>query len=164
MQFLQTICTIALITAPALMAQSTNIALPQVHTSGPIGLTATDAARWNVLNPPSPAPIVSPTCSVTLSFRNSQGQVIKTETVTLKAGGSSSLTLHTTDFPSTGNPTGMYALAVVPVTGPVDEPTGTCVIVTSMEIFDTATGKTSALTKGEVVRPRGGPPIILDAR
>jgi hypothetical protein len=75
MQFLNIISTVILLTTVA-AAQSTAIALPQVYTSGPVGLTSLEAARWNVLNPPMPAPMVSPTCSVTISFHNGQGEVI----------------------------------------------------------------------------------------
>ena len=44
----------------------------------------------------------------------------------------------TLDFPSTSNPTGIYALAVVLVTGPTNQPTpiGTCTIVTTTEIVE----------------------------
>jgi hypothetical protein len=166
MKFLYTVCTVTILSATSAMAQGPAIALPQVYTSGAVGLTSIESARWNVVNPPLPAPIVGPTCSVTLSFANSQGEVLKTESVTLKAGESRSLTLRATEFPSTGNPTGLYALAVVPVTGPVDQPTPsmTCTLVTTMEVVDTATGRTSALTKGELVRPTGLLPASEGAR
>ncbi|HYI93536.1 MAG TPA: hypothetical protein VEX68_08335 [Bryobacteraceae bacterium] len=73
------------------------------------------------------------------------------------------------DFPSTGNPTGIYALAVVPVTTPTDQPTptGTCTIVTTTQIFETATRKPLAVSNGTQVRPGGlqpaDPPVILPA-
>jgi hypothetical protein len=165
MRYLYTLCTAAILSVTSAAAQSPLIALPQVYTSGPFGLTSADSARWNVLNPPLPAPIVSPTCSVTLSFSNSQGEVLKRESVTLRAGESRSLTLNANDFPSTGTPFGLYALAVVPVTGPVDQPTprGTCTLVTSVEVIETATSKTLALTRGKLVRPTGLLPATLGA-
>jgi hypothetical protein len=169
MGLIYTVFTLAILSTAPAAAQTTAIALPQVHTSGSIGLTSADSVRWNVLNPPMPAPIVAPTCNVTLSFLNGPGNVLKTETVTLKAGESRSLTLSAADFPSGGNPTGIYALAVVPVTGPTDQPTptGTCTIVTTAEIIETATGKTLAVSNGTQVRPGGlqpaDPPVILPA-
>jgi hypothetical protein len=142
------------------VARETLIALPEVYTAGSIGLSGLQAARWNVLNPPLPAPIVGPTCSVTLSFRDGSGNVIKTESVTLKAGESRSLTMRSTDIPSTGNPTGLYALAVVPITAPNDEPAGrTCTLFTTLEVVDPATGATQAVTRGELVKPRGLIPL-----
>jgi hypothetical protein len=169
MRVTYTVLTLAILSTALAVAQTTAIALPQVYTSGAIGLTSADSVRWNVLNPPMPAPIVAPTCSVTLSFLNGPGNVLKTETVTLKAGESRSLTLSAVDFPSTGNSTGIYALAVVPVTVPADQPTptGTCTVVTTTEVFETATGKTLAVSNGTQVRPVGlqpaGPPVILSA-
>lgn len=147
----------ALLFAAAATAQTTAIALPQLYASGPIGLNGLETARWNVLNAPMPAPIVGPACSVTLSFHDGQGNQIKKETVTLKAGESRSLSLLSTDFPSTGTPTGLYALATVPVTAPVDgQPTGSaCTLVTTIEIVETSTGATRAVSKGEQVRPSG---------
>lgn len=160
MQFLKKISTVILF-AVAASAQSPAIALPQVYTSGPIGLTSLEAARWNVLNPPLPAPMVAPTCTVTVSFHNGQGDVIKDQSITLKAGESRSLTLSPNEFPSTGFPTGLYALAVVPLTAPVDqpEPRGTCTLVTSLEVVESATGRTTALTRGQLVELAGLRPL-----
>ncbi len=137
--------------------QSPAIALPQVFTSGSIGLTSGQSARWNALNPPWPAPIVAPTCSVTLSFASGSGEVLKQETVALKAGESRSLLLDANEFPSTGNPTGIYALAVLPVTGPADQPTprSTCTLVTNLEVVDSSTGRTTVVLGGSPVRPTG---------
>jgi hypothetical protein len=151
------IITLMLLSAVGTAAQTPAIALPWVYTSGPVGLTSPESARWNVLNPPLPTPIVGPTCSVQLSFSSGRGEILKRESVTLKAGESRSLVLSANEFPSTGNPTGLYALAVVPVTGPVDQPAprGTCALVTTLEVIDTALGKTSVLTRGERVQPIG---------
>jgi hypothetical protein len=137
-------------------AQTTQIALPQVYASGAIGLNGQETARWNVLNPAFPAPIVGPTCSVTLSFHDGRGSRVRAETFTLKAGETRSLSVLSTDIPSDGNPTGIYGLATVPLTGPTDQPTGpTCSLVTTMEVVDTATGETKAITRGEIAQPGG---------
>ena len=90
-----------------------------------------------------------------VSFHDGQGNRIKFGTVAFKAGESGSLSLLSTDLPSTGNPTGLYALATVPP-APVDQHGGpTCTLVTTMEVVETTTGATLGLTKGELVRPTG---------
>jgi hypothetical protein len=144
-----------ILTATLAVAQSPAILLPHVYSSGAVGIVPGQTAKWSIVNPPSPAPIVGPTCSVTLSFANEQGEVLKNASVTVKPGESRSLDLKHSDFPSIGNRAQVHALAVIPVTGPVDQPTpqGTCTLVPTLEIVDDATGKTSAVTEGTLVQP-----------
>lgn len=161
MQHLSTFLAVTLLCAAPALAQDPKIALPEVYTAGSAGLTSPESLRWNVLNPPLPAPIVGPMCSVTLSFHTGQGELLKSETITLKAGESRSLILSATEFPSTGNPTGIYAVAVLPVTGAVDQPQATCPLITTMEVFDSATGKSSSVTRGARVRRTGLRPAAV---
>src|SRR5688572_30045744 len=57
------------------------ILAPHVYASGAVGITRGQTARWNVVNPKIPAPTAGGTCSVTLSIANSNGNVLKSESV-----------------------------------------------------------------------------------
>ena len=155
MQIVHKLCFGMILSGTLAVAQSPTILLPQVYASGAMGITTGQTAKWNIVNPPSPAPIVGPACSATLSFANEQGAVLKSISVTAKPGESRSLDLSHSDFPSIGDRVQVHALAVVPVTGPVDQPApqGTCTLVPTLEIIDNATGKTSAVVEGTLVRP-----------
>ena len=72
-------------------------------TSGVVGITAGQTARFNVLYPTAPAPILQPICSVALTFADDQGNTLKSTTVPqFTAGKSVSLDLNG-DTDLTGN-------------------------------------------------------------
>ena len=69
-------------------AQPTPIQNQQV-TSGVLGITTGQTARWNVLYPTAPAPVLQPVCSVDLSIADDQGNTLKTRTVSPFTAGKS---------------------------------------------------------------------------
>jgi hypothetical protein len=98
----------------------------------------------------------TPTRSVALSFTDSQGVVLKSETVSLKPGESRFLDLNAdADLHTEATCNAIHALAVVPVTGPVDEPTarGTMPVLPTLELVDNRSGQTTILVEGTLVRP-----------
>jgi hypothetical protein len=133
---------------PAILAQ-------HVYASGAVGITRGQTARWHVVNPRSPVPHTGPTCPITLSFINAQGRVLRTSSVTLKPGESGLLELKVDDLLPDGTGGPIHAEATVPATGPVDEPGSriNCAILPTLEIVDNASGRTSVLLEGSLVRP-----------
>ena len=67
----------------------------QQLTSGVVGLTAGQTARWNVLYPTAPAPILQPLCSVTLNIADDQGKILKTLAVSQFVAGEAFLWIST---------------------------------------------------------------------
>ncbi len=136
-----------------------------VYASGAVGITRGQTARWHVVNPRLPIPTTAPVCSVTLSFTNAQGEVLKSDSVSVKPGESRSLDLNAdSDLPPGGTRSAIHAQAVVPVTGPVDELTGrgTCPLLATLEVVDNRSGQTSILMEGTLVRPVA--PIAREGR
>ena len=106
----------------------------QQLTSGVVGLTAGQTARWNVLYPTAPAPILQPLCSVTLNIADDQGKILKTDNVSqFVAGKSISLDLNA-DTDLTGiSRTEIHGFSVAP--------TG-CNFTGTLELIDNITQKT----------------------
>jgi hypothetical protein len=120
---------------------------PQVYSSGAAAIAAGQTARWSVANPPQQTP-PSEECSATLAFINEANAVLKTETVTVRAGEIRFLELKDSDAPATGNRIVFHAHALVPVAA--GRP---CGVIPTLEIFDNATGKTSVFATGTLLRP-----------
>ena len=106
----------------------------QQLTSGIVGIVAGQTARWNVVYPVAPAPILQEVCSVTLSIVDDQGDVLKTTSVSeFVAGKSVSLDVNA-DTDLAGKPrTEIHALSI----GHLG-----CNFTASLELIDNITQKT----------------------
>jgi hypothetical protein len=158
MQTTHRLLSATVLTAALAAAQGQLTFPPQVYSSGAVGITTGQTAKWNVVYPPSQTSGSAPACSATLSFADEHGAVLRTESISIKPGESRSLELKDSDIPSTGNRVVVHALAVAPVTASGDQPSqsSTCALASTLEIFDNATGKTSVLAAGILVRPQAG--------
>jgi len=125
---------------PTVMLGQTNT--PETIVVGPQGLTVGQTARLNVLAPGLPAPFATGVrCPATLAILSSDGSVIKSQDVVVNPN--QILSLDVTDAEAA-------ALGRVQLSGKVlIPPAGTagsyCTLVPTFEIFDTATGKTTAV-------------------
>jgi hypothetical protein len=130
---------------PAILAQ-------HVYASGAVGITTGQKARWNIVNPHLPAPLTGATRAVMLRFFSADGDVLKTDSVSLKPGESGSLELV---LPRGSAAAVIHATAVVPITGPTDEPTahGGPPLLPTLEVVDADSGRTLSLTEGARVQP-----------
>ena len=110
----------------------------QQQTSGVIGITPGQTARFNVLYPTAPAPILQPLCSATLTIADDQGKVLKTSNIPqFTAGKSVSLDLNA-DTDLAGNPrTEVHAFSVAPAG---------CNFTGTLELIDNVTQKTEVVT------------------
>ena len=145
---------------------------PQVLTLGMVGLAPGQTARLNALNLPGccalaerPTQILSVPCNMTLSFMDDQAATLKTATMTIDSGKAVHLDMARDevngDSPSSRVQIRGVILQVVtpprpPVTpAPIPWPFG-CSVAPTLEIFDSATGKTST-----VLASASGVPTIL---
>jgi hypothetical protein len=114
-------------------AQSPLTQLERV-TSGVVGITPGQTARFNLLYPTVPAPILQILCSATLVFADDQGKALKMTTVSqIIAGRSVSLDLNA-DTDLAGSPrTQVHAIS----TGPSG-----CAFTGTLEVIDNNTQKT----------------------
>jgi len=125
--------TVLLLNGTMAVAQPILIQNQQL-TSGVVGITAGQMARWNVLYPTAPAPILPPVCSVALNITDNQGRNLKTNTFSgFIAGKSVSLDLNA-DTELTGMlRTEIYASALAPAG---------CNFIATLELIDNITQKT----------------------
>lgn len=144
-----------------LMAQTTTLpSLPQAlvfhqsFTTGMVGFTVNQTARLNVLNLnpiPATSATQSPNCTVELQFFDDKNSLLKQSVVpNFAPGTTTSFDLTRAIVTSETAPRAEIRGVVVvnPVPTPVESPapTGYCSVMTTLEIFDAATGSTVALT------------------
>jgi hypothetical protein len=115
------------------VAQSPGLQNQQV-TSGVVGIVPGQTARFNLLYPTAPAPILQPLCSVTINIAADQGKILKTSTVAqFTAGRSVSLDLNgDTDLGGTSR-TQIHAFSIA---------AAGCNYVATLELIDNITQKT----------------------
>jgi hypothetical protein len=139
-------CVLTL-TATILSAQSTP-ALPAVQTTPMIGLADGEIARLNLLNPGVLAPATGITCSVSVSFLDSNGTVLKTGSLAIPPGQSMSIDLlSNVDLGlAYSDRREIRALIATPAVTPVVTSSTTtapaCKLIPTLEIFDSTTGRT----------------------
>jgi hypothetical protein len=157
-----------LLSGAPLLAQIVSIpTFAPAVTTGAVGLAASQTAQLNVvnLNTASAGATTTPTvqCQVQLEFWDAQGKLVKSLLIpSLAPGATASLEIKLTDVTTNTSPLRTEVRGVVrrttptPVTGgtttpaPIAQPIAfipaSCAVATTLEIFDTATGVTQALT------------------
>jgi len=119
----------------------------QTVTFGMAGLAANQVARLNVLNP---AVLAGPSaCSAEVSFLDSQGTVLKTDTFQIREGTAAFLDLDWSEVNSSADRIQIRAtlkttqiIAGPPPQGPA---ASVCALFPTLELFDKDTGKTTIL-------------------
>ena len=134
MNTLLTLSCVAIVTGGLAVAQQSPLTQNGQVTSGVVGITPGQTARFNVLYPTAPAPILQIVCSATLVFADDQGYVLKTKDVSqLTAGKSVSLDLNADTDTAGSSRTQIHAFSV--------SPSG-CVYVATLELIDNVTQRT----------------------
>lgn len=136
------------------------VSIQQTMTTGMVGLTANQTARLNVLNlvaVPATATNASANCTVQLQFFDAQNKELNHSVVNSFApqtAASLDQTLPPQTIASLSPPPAppraqiRGVVTINPMPAPVGSPavTGYCSVMISLEIFDTTTGSTVALT------------------
>ncbi len=139
-------CTFV-ISASILCAQSTP-ALPAVQTTPMIGLADGEIARLNLLNPGVLAPATGVICAASVSFVDGDGTVLKTGSLNIPPGKSMSFDLlSSVDLGlAYSDRREIRALVAMPAATPVATSSTTaapaCKLISTLEIFDSTTGRT----------------------
>lgn len=147
--------------APVARAQTTTspIAFTQTMTSGIVGVAASQTARLNAYYPGPLAPYATGAlCSAQVSFTDDQGNVLKTEAITVKPGQSVAVdfTPSTQQSSAVSGRVELRASVSVPLATPVTPgtpgpmpgiavPLAFCSLSPTLEIFDNDTLKTQVL-------------------
>jgi hypothetical protein len=140
-------CAFAM-SAAILSAQSTPALLPAVQTTPMVGLADGEIARLNLLNPGVLAPATGVICSATVSFVDGGGTVLKTGTLSIPPGKSMAFDLlSNVDLGlAYSDRREIRALVATPAVTPVATSTTSaspaCKLISTLEIFDSATGRT----------------------
>ncbi len=135
----------------------TPIAMQQTYTTGMVGFTANQTARLNVfnLNPSNvttaPGAQAPANCTVELQFFDNKGTMVSQNVVPNFAPGASTsfdLTRAAVTSETTSRAEIRGVVVVNPAPTPVGSPAavGYCNVVSTLEIFDSTTGSTVALT------------------
>jgi hypothetical protein len=165
----RTLLTLAglLLSGTVLWAQTVSIpTFAPAVTTGAVGLAASQTAQLNVVSLTTASiTTTTPTvaCQVQLEFWDAQGKLVKSLSIpNLAPGAIASLEIKLTDVTTNTSPLRNEVRGVVrrtttpPPTGVSTTPTPTpqpitfipfsCSVATTLEIFDTSTGVTQALT------------------
>jgi len=136
-------------------AQTAILANSQYVTFGMVGLSSSQTARLNAFGLPTGGPIIAgASCGVTFDFYDATGKSLKTGSTTVAQGDAVNFDLAWTDITApTSNTTtnrveirGTVRAGLVSTsTGgtPVTPVAGSCSVLPTLEIFDTATGQTT---------------------
>jgi hypothetical protein len=146
-------CVLAL-SACALSAQ----AIPAtVQTTGMIGVADAQTAQLNLLNPGVLPPAIGVICTAAVSFVDANGVVVKTGTLTVPPGQSKALAIRSdTDLSVVvaGDRREIRAVISIPAFFPPNATAtaalGACKLIPTLEVLDTASGRT-LVTLGHVV-------------
>ena len=142
------------VSAAGLRAQ-TSLGLQNLQTTGIVGLASTQTAQINLLNPGVQAPALGVICSATVSFIDDSAKVLKSKTLTVIPGQSQSFAIQgDTDVNlASGQRTQIRVTIGIPPYPPPSSASGAaataCKVIPTLEIFDTATGRT-LVTMGHV--------------
>ena len=127
----------------------------QQLTSGVVGITAGQTARWNVLYPTSPDPILQPICSVDLTIADDQGNILKTTNVSQFTGGKITSLAVNGDTDLTGRSrVEIYAMSVAPVG---------CNFIGTLELIDNTTQRTVVVAGSKQTHPALRPNWLDDS-
>lgn len=151
-------CAFALVSAASMAQTPISAPIPEVRTTGMIGIADTQTARLNLLNPGIQSNAVGVVCTAKVSFLDGNGNVLKSGTLVVSPGKSAALDLRSdTDLSlATNERKEIRAQITIPastVPPPSTAPTAaaeSCKTVPTLEIFDTVSGRT-LVTLGHTV-------------
>ena len=124
-------------------------AIPEVRTTGMVGIADAQTAQFNLLNKGVQPPATGVVCTAVVSFVDSNGTILKTATVTVAPGNSASVILRsdvdlqlaagdrreiraTVSMPAVPPPTAAGATVATPA----------CRLMPTLEVLDTVSGRT----------------------
>jgi hypothetical protein len=164
MKFVQGI-SVFVLAASGLIAQTVTPPTPvqAVGTTGIVGITEGQFARFNVLNPGVLPPAVGVVCNALLTFLGPDGGVLKTKLVTVTPGQSAYLDLFSdVDLAlAVGVRKEIRATFTTPPVIPVASSTtpvaAPCKLIATLEIIDALSLKTQVLAGGMHAVPGSTP-------
>jgi len=117
----------------------------------PMGLAASETAQVNIVNSALPVPgVTAPTCAGSVAFYNESGSIIGNATnFTVGSGQIFSVTLPFGSAGASGSRT-VVRVQITPATVTIGglEPPPSCILASSLETYDTASGVTHAFAAG----------------
>jgi hypothetical protein len=154
LKYVPFVCALAL-SAIALPAQTTAVA-STVKTTAMIGLAQGQTAQLNLLNPGVQTATAAVICTAAVAYFDSTGTMLKTATLSVAPGKSGSVDLSDAELNiAAGARREIRAQISVPGVLPPTSTAGTpivaaaCKLIPTLEIFDSATGRT-LVTLGHV--------------
>jgi hypothetical protein len=120
----------------------------------PMGLASSETAQVNIVNNALPVPgVTAPSCAGSVAFYNESGSVIgSASNFTVGSGQIFSVTLPFSSAGASGSRTIVRVqITPAPVTVAGLEPPPSCVLASSLETYDTASGVTHAFAAGVAV-------------
>jgi hypothetical protein len=144
-------CVLAL-GAIALAAQV--VPADTVQTTAMVGLATGQTARINLLNPGVLPPAVGVVCNAEVTYLDGAGTVRKTASVSVNPGTSQHVDLHSDTDLSLAPATRLEIRATIAIpnilppttaSSTTTTPTPACKLISTLEIFDSITGRTEAV-------------------
>ena len=172
--------SVFLLTAASVLAQPM---IPATHTrtTGVIGIASGETARFNVLNDHMADASTTSFCLVMLTYYDAKGALLKTSTVSVAPGltvyldlfSSSDLsltvgerrqiraTLEVPLIPNTASPSSSSSTTSTTATPPTYVPA--CRLIGTLEILDSATGRTLSILGGTHPAPSDVTPVAASS-
>ena len=114
-------------------------------SSGMVGIASGQTLRFNVVNVGAPNPSPLP-CVLALAFLDSDGKIVKQKFVSLASGKAAFLDLEMSGVPGPDRVQvrGISYNPLLATPGSIPQPIS-CSLVPTLELFDTGSGRTSAI-------------------
>jgi hypothetical protein len=158
LNYIRSMCVLA-VSALALPAQTAAVAAT-VKTTAMIGLAQGQTAQLNLLNPGAPA--AGAICTAAVTYFDAGGAALKTSTVSVAPGTSSAVDLTDTELSiAVGARREIRAQFSIPAvlppasTGNAPMIPASCTLIPTLEIFDSASGRTLVSLGGAHAVPSG---------
>jgi hypothetical protein len=156
--------SVFVLAAGGLLAQPM-IPATETRTTGVIGIASGETARFNVLNDHMAVAATTSTCSVTLTYYNASGAVLKSATAPIAPGSAGYLDLFSDSDLSLGADQreqirATFAVPLIPNTTSTSSPSTSsttatppanvpmCHLIGTLEILDAVTGRTLVILGG----------------
>ena len=139
--------------AVACFAQTTPATANITQTTGTVGIAEGETARLSLVNPGTVPPAAPTSCTATIMYINPASAIIKLTTVNIPPGQSMSLDLHSdTDLHLASGQRAQIRGVITTMVSASTGGTTACVLVPTLEIFDSTTGRTQVvLTQTQTV-------------
>ncbi|MDE3166411.1 MAG: hypothetical protein KGN36_11450 [Acidobacteriota bacterium] len=154
------VCLTCVLALGAFAQQTPTIPMTaNVQSTGMVGIGDGQTARLNLLNPGVPAPAMGVICAASAAFVDALGGTVKSAMLSVPPGQSGALEIRSDTelklMPGDRREIrGTVAVpGIVPLAGTTAMPVFACSLIATLEVYDTASGRTQAVLERTFLVP-----------